>query len=160
MKNLKEKKGFTLIELLAVIVVLAIVMVLAATTVLPYMTSARQESFALEANAAKDAASNAVSLIMIGELDSSNYTETKDGSGNVTGYCFTIKNLKDAGLFEKDDDKYTGVVKVSKTSNAYTYLVEMQNDEFFVKQTAAGDVKTENVSARTDATNDVTVACS
>lgn len=148
-----NKKGFTLIELLAVIVVLAIVMVLAATTVLPYMADARKEAFALEANTLKDSASQAVSLIAIGSVKD-NYTSTTDG-----GYCFTVKQLKDLGLFKKDNDDYKGVVVVEKTGNAYSYKVELRNKEFFVKQTAAGDVVKDNVSART-ANDDVTLECS
>ena len=142
MKGL-NKKGFTLIELLAVIVVLAIVMVLATTTVLPYMANARKESFALEANTLKNAASQAVSLITIGTIkDTSNYTKTDDG------YCFTVGNLKDLGLFKKDDASYKGIVTVQKAENgnAYEYIVELENGEFYVKQTATGDVTVDNVN--------------
>ncbi|MBE6156489.1 MAG: type II secretion system protein [Firmicutes bacterium] len=135
MKVLNEKKGFTLIELLAVIVVLAIVMVLAATTVLPYMANARKQAFATEAETVKKAASQAVSLIGIGSVtDASKYTKT------TNGYCFTVQNLKDLGLFEKDDANYAGVVEVTKSGNNYTYLVKMKNSEFYVSQTTAGSI--------------------
>ena len=146
MKGLKENKGFTLIELLAVIVVLAIVMVLAVTTVLPYMTQARKEAFALEANTAKDAASSAMSLIMIGSLDEDYYVSYEDGS-----YCFTIENLMKAGLYEKDakdeNDNYVyqGIVKVTQSEDkAYTYEVSLKNDQYYVsaisKEVVKGDV--------------------
>ena len=143
MKGIRNKKGFTLIELLAVIVVLAIVMVLATTTVLPYMANARKDSFALEANTAKEAASQAVSLIMVGAVKD-NYTKTSNG------YCFTIQNLRDLGLFDKDDANYQGVVKVVKTNNAFTYKIQMKNADYYVKE-MAGEVNGNNVGDKTDA---------
>jgi len=156
-KVLKGKKGFTLIELLAVIVVLAIVMVLAATTVLPYMSNARKDAFALEANTARKAAANAVSLINAGAVKT-NYTKT------ANGYCFTIADLKALGLFEKDysegekandvsDDEYVGVVEVTQSANAFTYLVKMKNSDFYVSQTTAGDIKAANLKDVVTGTN-------
>jgi len=153
MKTLKENKGFTLIELLAVIVVLAIVMVLATTTVLPYMANARKESFALEANTAKDAASQAVSLILIGSVKD-NYTKTSNG------YCFTIKNLVDLGLFEKEDANYKGVVQVTQTNNAFTYLVKMKNSQYYVTQSSSGNVEASHVTEGTPNATQVPEACS
>ncbi len=149
MKGLKEKKGFTLIELLAVIVVLAIVMVLATTTVLPYMTKATKNSFAIEANAAVDAASQAMSLISIGSIsnteliDNADYTKTESTTDGVTTttYCFTVKKLVELGLWQKDSSEvtgttptYAGTVTVTAKSNskAYTYSIDMHNKDLYV----------------------------
>lgn len=147
MKGLKENKGFTLIELLAVIVVLAIVMVLAVTTVLPYMTQARKEAFALEANTASNAASSAMSLIMIGSLETDYYTYDETNKE----YCFTVENLMEAGLYEKDEKDandnyvYQGVVKVTQTSGkAYTYEVSLKNDQYYVNA-VEGEVDQDDV---------------
>ena len=148
MKGLKENKGFTLIELLAVIVVLAIVMVLAVTTVLPYMNKARKEAFALEANAAKDAASNAMSLIMIGSLtDNYKFTAGNKTDSNNTNdndkYCFTIENLKAAGLYEKDDTNYKGTIIVEqKTDKTYEYTVNFKNAQYYVTDSKVDVVST------------------
>ena len=135
---MKNKHGFTLIELLAVIVVLAIVMVLAATTVLPYMTEARQESFALEANAIKDAAKNAISLISVGKLSADYYTlvdaDQSDSDPSEDDYCFDVSDLKNAGLFEKDDESYKGIVVAIKKGNSYTYTVRLKNSEYAVNK--------------------------
>ncbi|MBQ7031159.1 MAG: type II secretion system protein [Bacilli bacterium] len=149
MKGLREKKGFTLIELLAVIVVLAIVMVLATTTVLPYMTKATKNSFAIEANAAVDAASQAMSLISIGSISgtelvaSSDYTKSEATANGVTTttYCFTVKKLVDLGLWQKDSSEVTGTtptyggtvtVTAKSDSKAYTYSVDMHNKDLYV----------------------------
>ena len=150
MKGLKENKGFTLIELLAVIVVLAIVMVLAVTTVLPYMNNAKKESFALEANGAKDAASNLLSLIMIGSEDGADY-------GSEGNYCFDISDLKALGLYEKDDTTYSGTVKAVKATGAtkYTYTVSLTYGTDYVygadKTFKAVDVKEATISGFTAA---------
>jgi len=149
MKGIRNKKGFTLIELLAVIVVLAIVMVLATTTVLPYMANARKDSFALEVNTAKEAASQAVSLIMIGSVKDK-YTTIKNAQGETTGYCISIENLKALGLFDKDDSNYQGVVNIEKNNGVFTYKIQMKNADFFVKE-MTGEVKSNHVGDKTDA---------
>ena len=146
MKNL-DKKGFTLIELLAVIVVLAIVTVIATQTVLPFMANAGRDTFASEANMAIDAASDAMSLISLGSVASSNYTEEAPSGGNKV-YCFTIDNLKNLGLFQKDDSSYEGTVTVTVTGNTYTYATEMKNDRYYVK-TTSGTIKAEDYNAST-----------
>ncbi len=139
MNILNEKKGFTLIELLAVIVILAIVTVIGATTILPYIQNAGRDAFSDEANYVVEAASNAVSLIQIGSV-TTNYTEVKSGT-TVTGYCFTLKNLVDLGLWNKDatvvsdtaaTNKYSGKVKVMKSGSAYTYQLNMTDGKKFL----------------------------
>jgi len=152
MKGLENKKGFTLVELLAVIVVLAIVMVLATTTVLPYMTKSTNNAFAIEANGAIDAASQAMSLISIGSIpvteNDADFSKevTTDAEGNVTGtkYCFSLKKLVDLGLLKKDVDEvnkggnYAGTVVVTETttSKAFSYAVEMHNKDLYVKNSS------------------------
>ena len=149
MKNLKEKKGFTLIELLAVIVILAIVSVIGATTVLPYIQNATGRAFAVEANHAKDAASNAVALDNIGALKD-NITGYTGGETDKYTYCFTLKQLVDAELWTKDSaevgtGKYEGTVKVVKeSSGAYTYTVSMTDGTNCVKE-GSGNVTKDDV---------------
>ena len=139
MKELNKKKGFTLIELLAVIVILAIVTVVGVTTILPYIQNAGSDAFKDEANYVVDAASSAVSLITIGKVTGTSY-EIKSGS-TVTGYCFTLKNLVDLGLWNKDanvvsatdaDGKYSGKVKVMKSGSAYTYQLNMTDGKKYL----------------------------
>lgn len=164
-----NNKGFTLIELLAVIVILAIVMVLASTSIIPFMQNASKDSFAIEANGAMDAASNAISLISIGSIERDAATN-KDfsytpGSG-ATGekYCFSIDWLVDKGLFDLDTKslksnggKYAGVVEVSKSGNAYSYTVSMYNGSFKVSS-VTNTVERENVSGADNVTG-VKVSC-
>ena len=145
METLKNNKGFTLIELLAVIVVLAIVTVIATQSVLPFMANAGRDAFASEANVAIDGASDAMSLISLGSISSSNYTREADVDGKEV-YCFTIANLKDLGLFQKDDDSYEGTVTVTVSGNSYTYATSMKNDKYFVN-TTSGTIKTEAYDA-------------
>lgn len=149
---MKNKKGFTLIELLAVIVVLAIVTVIATQSILPLMSNAGRDAFASEANMALQSAADAVSLVSLGSADSDHYTEIVDNSNNVTGYCFTLQNLKDLGFFDKDlgdastpDYEGTVVVELGNT-NSYTYKVEMHNEDYYVK-TSGGDIIAENLTA-------------
>ena len=142
-----NKKGFTLIELLAVIVVLAIVMVLAATTVLPYMANARKDAFAVEANTLKESAAQAMSLKAIGSIDTSS-VKTYTDNNKTTGYCFTVEELKEFGLFKKDNTNYAGYVTVKVTNNAYEYTVALKNTEFYV--TGTGDIAGDNVVAATE----------
>ena len=151
MRKLESKKGFTLIELLAVIVVLAIVTIIATQSILPFMDNAGRDSFASEANLALDAASDAMSLISIGSItDNYKYTPaaTTDNAGT---YCFTLDNLKNLGIWTKDDDSYEGSVLVTvPTDNAaYTYSIHMHSAEYYVK-TSEGTIKTKNY----DATNE------
>jgi len=152
--NNRNRKGFTLIELLAVIVVLAIVMVLATSTILPLLSSARTSSFALEANNAIDAASQAVSLIQLG-TSTIDTTESGDYKRTVTDtsttYCFSLKKLIQYGLLKKDEKslgatKYEGTVTVTapKNSNQYTYAVSMHSSNFYVNST--GNVEESNVN--------------
>ena len=139
---LKEKKGFTLVELLAVIVILAVVTVIGATTVLPYIQNAQKDAFKDEANYVIDAATNAISLIQLNESGTTgNYTEL---TGTTKGYCFTLKNLVDMGLWTKDsgslgtdEGQYRGTVVAERGDNTkgYTYKVEMTNGKYYVKST-------------------------
>ncbi len=153
-----NKKGFTLIELLAVIVILAIVTVIGATTILPYIQNAGKDAFTDEANYVIDAASNAVSLIQINSI-TNNYTSI------TNGYCFTLKNLVDLGLWNKDanvvsataaSNKYSGTVRVTKASsgNGYVYQLSMTDGKKYLatKATTGSISITESTSA--------TVACS
>lgn len=102
---LKNKRGFTLVELLAVIVVLAVVMVLATTTILPYMSTAREDAFRIEATYIVQAGENALNVLNLGQIN-------VDGDENscVKGktYCFTVKALVDKGLYDADNDNYVG----------------------------------------------------
>lgn len=144
MKTLKDRNGFTLIELLAVIVVLAIVTVIATQSILPLIANVGRDSFASEANIAIEGASDAMTLITIGSVDSSNYTYDDT---NKT-YCFTLENLNNLGFFDKDLDNggYEGTVTVQPSGSNYTYSIEMHNDDYYVK-TTGGSVKTEDLSA-------------
>ena len=128
MKTL-NKKGFTLIELLAVIVVLGIVMVIGTTTVLPLLEKSQKNAFATEANSAIESASNSVSLISLGEYEDPYYEITTNGT--VTGYCFTLEQLRNVGFWKKNDiTGYEGSVTVTKSGNIYTYSVTMHNANY------------------------------
>ena len=135
----KNKKGFTLIELLAVIVVLAIVMVLAATTVLPYVGEIRKKAFITEVNTLKRAAENGIDLIVTGKI-SNNYTKTD------YGYCFTLENLENLGIFNKDDNEYDGIVKVIKNNNSFEYSISMKNNNFYINN-FNGEITENDVNA-------------
>ena len=161
--NLNEK-GFTLIELLAVIVILAIVMVLASQSVLPFMRNASKDSFVIEANGAIDAASNAISLFNVGQLDLT-YAKDKDGKdviekgkftktvvgGKTTAYCFTLKFLVDNGLYSLKSNKitpdnYGGYVIASKgDNNNFNYTLYFRNKDFYVNGFSGGAVAAKNV---------------
>lgn len=153
MKVMNEKKGFTLIELLAVIVVLAIVMVLATTTVLPFIAKSRRNAFAIEANAAIDAASAAVSLIQVdtiagtangsGITKGTDYTRKLNKSGETltsTQYCFTLQQLIKIGSLKSEkiakqgdaQTPYAGrvVVTITEGSNQFTYNISMKNANY------------------------------
>jgi type IV pilus assembly protein PilA len=161
-----NKKGFTLIELLAVIVVLAIVAVLATSQILPLLDKTRKNAFASEANSAIDAASNAMTLIQIGERKASDTSFVKYTAGSGTAddtYCFTLEQLVDGGVLKKDlggtktNREYSGkvVVKVPKNFGGYTYTVTMKNSQFSING-ISGSVKDTNVDS--PATN-VSVTC-
>lgn len=177
--NKLNSRGFTLIELLAVIVILAIVMVLASTTVLPFMRNASRDAFGLEANALIDSASNAVSLLQIGTIDSqgkyegvtnvaaSDFKKTAESGGAVT-YCFSLKYLVETGLFDLDSgslntkslsgtdaqeiDGYVGTVVATKAASktSYTYTVSIANKDFYVKGATNTVDETDNVKQMTD----------
>lgn len=159
MKTFKDRKGFTLIELLAVIVVLAIVMVLATTTVLPLMSTARRNSFVLEANAARETASQVMSLIAINSTSDLQLPKDNNADYQVnadkTTYCFSLKQLAKTGLWKKDlryleakegTPEYEGKVIVttdSENPNKYNYQVIMHNASLYVNATRTvveGDV--------------------
>lgn len=149
MKTFENKNGFTLIELLAVIVVLAIVMVLATTTVLPLMSDTQVNAFILEANNARDAASNVMTLISIGNTNDLNLTAGDDYRVNTanTKYCFSLKKLVEAGLWKKNIEsvtpkdgktEYEGKVIVTTSAGAtnnYTYRVVMHNSNYYIDHT-------------------------
>ena len=146
MKTFKENKGFTLIELLAVIVVLAIVTVIATRSILPYMANAGRDTFVTEANLAIGGASDAMSIISLGQAPAGSYTTGKDASNNVL-YCFTLDNLNTIGSWAKDDDSYAGrvVVTVPASGGGYSYAVRMHNDDYYV-ESAEGTVKEDNAA--------------
>ena len=150
MKTLRKNDGFTLIELLAVIVVLAIVTVIATQSILPFMANSGRDAFASEANIAIDSASDAMSLMAIGSISDSNYTKEADNK-----YCFTLKNLKDIGLWQKDDSNYAGTITVTVSGNSYTYATEMYNKDYYVETTsgtteAKSETETNGVGEATD----------
>jgi len=127
---MKNKKGFTLIELLAVIVVLAIVMVLATTTILPYMSSAREDAFRLEATNVVKAAEHAIELSNLGELKK--IDDDEDCSVGQYSRCFTIDRLVEYGVYESESDAYSGTIIVNQenpTKLQYTLFLK-KNDEF------------------------------
>ena len=91
-----------------------------------------KETFINEANIAIDGASNAMSLISLGSVSNSNYTTGTDASGNTT-YCFTLQNLKDLSLWDKDDANYAGKVVVTvPASGGYSYELTMHNKDYYV----------------------------
>ena len=142
MKAWKNKNGFTLIELLAVIVVLAIVTVLATTTFLPLMNVSIKKAFVTEANAARESASNIMTLISNGFFESGE--AGKDYQNSETKTCISLKRMAEEGLFDKDMEffegnpaEYEGKVIVTKKDNAssnYKYKVVMHNDKYFVEK--------------------------
>ena len=151
MNKMKDNRGFTLIELLAVIVILAIVMVLASSSILPFMRNAARDSFALEANGVIDAASNAISLITVGSINSQNGSYGSQTISNNTdnvhfkplagekSYCFSLDYLVEFGLFDLKKEslvtkggKYEGAVTAVKSGNSYTYTVYLSNGEYMV----------------------------
>ncbi len=153
MNTIKNKKGFTLIELLAVIVVLAIVMVLATTTVLPYMADARKKTFAVEASEAINAASEAMTLKLLGSITSDDLSGEGYTADEESGtYCFTLKKLVDLGIWQKDqkdlgEDKYEGYVQVltSSPTKAYVYKIKMHNESLYVDNGDGGKVEDDKV---------------
>jgi hypothetical protein len=93
------------------------------------MANAGKDAFVTEANIAIDGASNAMSLISLGSVNSSNYKKGTDAAGNTT-YCFTLDNLKNISLWDKDDTNYAGkvVVTVPKAGGySYTYTVTCED---------------------------------
>ena len=128
---MKKKNGFTLIELLAVIVVLAIVTVLATSTILPYMGSAREDAFKVEAANAVKAADYVMNLYTLGDFtfDSDGTTSSYNATGKKA--CITIAALIDAGAFDADKEAYMGrvIIDLSNKQNSYTLSLK-KNDEF------------------------------
>ncbi len=146
MKHIKVEKdvrGFTLVELLAVIVVLAIVMLLAVQAVFPQMIKARKNAFAIEANAAIDAATS--------------YYMTASLTENLsigTGLCIDIQYLIDQNQFDADRTKYKGWVMIeSNNSGGYVYTVTMTNGQYYVK--GAGVKETSGVKRNVNIGEDV-----
>jgi len=129
MKVLNEKKGFTLIELLAVIVVLAIVMVLAATTVLPYMSSARENAFKVEATNVVKAAESAKDLYTLGQV-----TIPTNSCVSGTTMCLTVDELITLGIYDGDPNTFDGKVVITNyNGNNPTYTLNLKkNTEFTI----------------------------
>ena len=166
--NLNEK-GFTLIELLAVIVILAIVMVLASQSVLPFMRNASKDSFVIEANGAIDAASNAISLYNVGQLD----LNTADGkkftkttvNGKTTAYCFSLSYLVEQGLYSLKSNKitadnYGGYVLATKgDNNSFTYTLYFRNKDYYVSNYSSGAVNADAVKEIDDTGKAIQTAC-
>ncbi len=138
---MKNNTGFTLIELLAVIVVLAIVMVLATTTVLPYMSTAREDAFRIEASNAVEAADMVMNLYTLGEYkfvgEGQDKINTSDGT---TTACFTIQRLIDVSAYsggnsasedEEAEPTFSGkvIIETKDKKKSYT-LYFKKNDEF------------------------------
>lgn len=103
-----------------------------------------EANFAENANYAIEAASHAMTLILIDSY-SSEYTIEND-----TTYCFTLENLD--GLLDIDGDykDYEGTITVTKNGNNYNYRIEMHNSEYYVKKynnvTEADVYSVENIS--------------
>ncbi len=142
MKAWKNKKGFTLVELLMVIVVLSVVTLLATTTFLPLMNVTLKTAFVDEANAARDSASNVMTLISNGLFEGGE--EGKDYQNSETKTCISLKKMVEEGLYDKDMDFFEGspaeyegkviVTKKDSSSNNYKYKVIMHNDKYFVEK--------------------------
>ncbi len=137
-----KKNGFTLIELLAVIVVLAVVMVMATTTVLPYMSTAREDAFRLEASEAVNSASDVLNLYNLGEVKITDTDKSnKKACMNTTDKkaCFTIEYLIDTGNYKAEKKTFSGKIEINladKSNPAFT-LYFKKNDEFkLINQTA------------------------
>ena len=174
MKTIKEKKGFTLIELLAVIVVLAIVMVLAATTVLPLVGKARKNSLALEANSLREAASDTLTLINLGEISApamgDDYKETTTTNNGITTstYCFSAKKLAEIGRWDKDIEDLTGddatysgkvIITTTSASSTYTYSVYLTNGQLYVNG-VTGNADDDDVVESTSVPTGFSAVCS
>jgi prepilin-type N-terminal cleavage/methylation domain-containing protein len=161
MGNLKDKKGFTLVELLAVIVILGIVTVIGVTTVLPYMNKAQQDGFKDEANYVLDAATNAISLIKLQQI-----TKAEKTGG---GYCFTLKELVDWGLWTKDakaikantgsTGNYEGKVVADENGKGYTYTIYMTDGHFYVGK-AGGQISVDDIKSKSTEVTGWSVTCS
>ncbi len=127
MDRKKGNAGFTLMELLAVIVVLAIVSVIGTATVLPLLSNIRENGFVTEVNELKSAGSKAISLIMLEDENAKAAAKAVTG-----GYCFTVEDLIDLGVFEKPKDShYAGTVIATKAegANVYSYKVSLYNGD-------------------------------
>ncbi len=152
-----NNKGFTLIELLAVIVVLAIVTVLATTTVLPYMSTAREDSFRIEATNAVSAAESAYDLSNIGQVDIKASGASCKSTNKV---CFTIAELYDLGIYKGDKETFSGKVEIditnSKTPRFTLWL--KKNDEFKIIGGTNRNYKDDG-ELSTDAWNDNYATC-
>ncbi len=156
---MKNNKGFTLIELLAVIVVLAIVMVLATTTVLPYMSTAREDAFLIEASNAVEAADMAMNLYTLGDYtfssDSSDSLKINSEDGTTTA-CFTIKKLIDISAYNADKETFDGKVIVTTKDKEKSYILYFKkNSEFAIiggtiKNYTKKNSEIKNVSEWTD----------
>ena len=130
MENIKNERGFTLIELLAVIVVLAIVLLMGAMAVIPRMNDARKQVFAMESNAAIQAAQTA---LLNNALNPSANKPTYPVGENVV--CITVGDLISNGDFDADAGKYSGRVLVKKqpgNSTVYLYVISMTNGTLMV----------------------------
>ena len=142
MKAWNNKNGFTLVELLAVIVVLAIVTVLATTTFLPLMDVTKKSAFAEEANAARESATNVMTLIANGFFQSGE--EGKDYQDSETKTCISLKKMAEEGLYDKDIEFFEGspaeyegkviVTKKDSSSNNYKYKLIMHNSNYIVEK--------------------------
>ena len=93
--------------------------------------------------------------INLSKITNLNYSQNINGSVfHLFSYIFslpkikssTIDNLKDLGLFQKDDDSYEGTVTVTVSGNSYTYATSMKNDKYYVN-TTSGTIKTEAYDA-------------
>lgn len=128
-RELNSFRGFTLIELLAVIVVLAIIILIAVNAVLPAMENARRSSFAIEANAAVDAAQ---AYFMSADLIGSGNGLPSTGGGQA---CVTIKELIEGGYSDLNPEEYHGYVVVQKgaqnsnNENRYFYTIWIEKGE-------------------------------
>ena len=143
---MKNNKGFTLIELLAVIVILAIITVLATTSILPYFSSAREDSFRIEAS---NAVKSAKTLMNAYDLGQFKFDTTGTGScKNSSVACITIARLIEANLYDGDASTLAGKVVIdltqSQEAERYTLFFRKGNEYYITNGRLISYVDKEN----------------
>lgn len=125
-----NKRGFTLVELLSVIVILSVVVLIATNAVLPAANSAKKQALAVEANTI---------VKLVGPHAAK--------EGVATSKCYSLRELIDAGVVDKNDEGYHGSFLVSIAENgSVTYKVWLSNGTYMINGVNA-DVDPEDVKA-------------